>query len=159
MLRKCALSALGRNHATQGMSLACLRGGQRRKIAFTRSLRNSLSPLHMPTPLPQRWRRTNARRLRRSPKRIARNRYRTSVEQHSTLCTASEQQTPNERIAVVELARELNRHSASATHEQTHLAEHPGQLVWIFMGMSVVGLMGETPVSYTHLTLPTKLEV
>ena len=58
--------------------------------------------------------------------------------------TASEQQTPNERIAVVELARELNRHAASATHEQTHLAEHPGQLVWIFMGMSVVGLMGET---------------
>lgn len=98
----------------------------------------------MPTPLPQRWRRTNARRLRRSPKRIARNRYRTSVEQHSTPCTASEQQTPNERIAVVELARELNRHSGSATHEQTHLAEHPGQLVWIFMGMSVVGLMGET---------------
>lgn len=144
MLRKCALSALGRDHATQGMSLACLRGGQRRKIAFTRSLRNSLSPLHMPTPLPQRWRRTNARRLRRSPKRIARNRYRTSVEQHSTSCTASEQQTPNERIAVVEPARELNRHSASATHEQTHLAEHPGQLVWIFMGMSVVGLMGET---------------
>ena len=45
---------------------------------------------------------------------------------------------------MVELARELNRHSASATHEQTHLAEHPGQLVWIFMGMSVVGLMGET---------------
>ena len=124
--------------------MACLRGGQRRKIAFTRSLRNSLSPLHMPMPLPQRWRRTNARRLRRSPKRIARNRYRTSVEQHSTPCTASEQQTPNERIAVVELARELNRHSASATHEQTHLAEHPGQLVWIFMGMSVVGLMGET---------------
>lgn len=58
--------------------------------------------------------------------------------------TASELQTPNERIAVVELARELNRHAASATHEQTHLAEHPGQLVWIFMGMSVVGLMGET---------------
>lgn len=51
---------------------------------------------------------------------------------------------PNERIAVVELARELNRHAASATHEQTHLAEHPGQLVWIFMGMSVVGLAGET---------------
>lgn len=45
---------------------------------------------------------------------------------------------------MVELARELNRHAASATHEQTHLAEHPGQLVWIFMGMSVVGLMGET---------------
>lgn len=36
---------------------------------------------------------------------------------------------------MVELARELNRHAASATHEQTHLAEHPGQLVWIFMGM------------------------
>lgn len=45
---------------------------------------------------------------------------------------------------MVELARELNRHAASATHEQTHLAEHPGQLVWIFMGMSVVGLAGET---------------
>lgn len=45
---------------------------------------------------------------------------------------------------MVKLARELNRHSSSATHEQTHLAEHPGQLVWIFMGMSVVGLMGET---------------
>lgn len=45
---------------------------------------------------------------------------------------------------MVEPARELNRHAASATHEQTHLAEHPGQLVWIFMGMSVVGLMGET---------------
>ena len=145
MLRKCALSALGRNYATQGKSLTCLCGGQRRKIAFTRSLRNSLSPLHAPTPLLQRRRSTNAYRLRRASKEASHNRYRTSVEQHSTpYRTASELQTPNERIAVVKLARELNRHAASATHEQTHLAEHPGQLVWIFMGMSVVGLMGET---------------
>lgn len=45
---------------------------------------------------------------------------------------------------MVKLARELNRHASTATHKQTHLAEHPGQLVWIFMGMSVVGLAGET---------------
>lgn len=147
MLRKCALSALGRNYATQGMSSACLCGGQRRKIAFARSLRNSLSPLHMPTPLLQRRRRENARRLHRASKEASHNR--SAPASNSTVPpkgnrTASEQQTPNERIAVVELARELNRHAASATHEQTHLAEHPGQLVWIFMGMSVVGLMGET---------------
>lgn len=83
MLRKYALGALGRNYATQGMSLACLCGGQRRKIAFARSLRNSLSPLHVPMPLPQRQRRTNAHRLRCASKEASHNRYRTSVEQHS----------------------------------------------------------------------------
>lgn len=94
-------------------------------------------------------RRTNAHRVQRSPKETACNRYRTSVEQRSALplkgaALPANNKPPNERIAVVELARELNRHAASATHEQTHLAEHPGQLVWIFMGMSVVGLAGET---------------
>ena len=85
----------------------------------------------------------------RSPKETACTRYRTSVEQRSALplkgaALPANNKPPNERIAVVELARELNRHAASAAHEQTHLAEHPGQLVWIFMGMSVVGLAGET---------------
>lgn len=93
--------------------------------------------------------RTNAHRVRRIPKGTARNRCRTSAEQRDALpqrriALPANNKSPNERIAVVELARELNRHAASATHEQTHLAEHPGQLVWIFMGMSVVGLVGET---------------
>ena len=53
-LRKRALSALGRNFATQGKSLACPYGEQRRKIAIARSLCNSRPPLHVPMLLPQR---------------------------------------------------------------------------------------------------------
>lgn len=44
----------------------------------------------------------------------------------------------------MELARELDHHHTEHTHVQTHIAEHPGQLVWVFMGMSIVGLAGET---------------
>lgn len=41
-------------------------------------------------------------------------------------------------------ARVLERRSTERTHHHTHLAEHPGQLVWIFMIMSILGLIGET---------------
>ena len=130
--------------ATQKRPLArpCIR--PRRKIALVRSPRKRMPNEPGPTE-----RRANAHQAQRSPKETACNRYRTNVEQRSALpskgaALPANNKPPNERIAVVELARELNRHAASATHEQTHLAEHPGQLVWIFMGMSVVGLAGET---------------
>lgn len=43
----------------------------------------------------------------------------------------------------MELAQR-RQHSAAATHHQTHIAQHFGQLMWVFMGMSVIGLAGET---------------
>ncbi len=43
----------------------------------------------------------------------------------------------------VESVRELGNLTA-ASHRQTHIADHFGQLLWVFVGMSIVGLAGET---------------
>lgn len=67
-LRKRTSSALGRNYATQGKSLARPCGGQHRTIAFVRSLRSSRPSLHVPMPLLQREshkRASSAPRLKR----------------------------------------------------------------------------------------------
>ncbi len=43
----------------------------------------------------------------------------------------------------MESVREL-ANLAEASHRQTHIADHFGQLLWVFVGMSIVGLAGET---------------
>lgn len=147
-LRKRTLSALGRN-TPRKESLWHVHAANNAEKSPSRDPCATAARLCMCRCRSFKESRTNAHRVRRIPKGTARNRCRTSAEQRDALplkgaALPANNKSPNERIAVVELARELNRHAASATHEQTHLAEHPGQLVWIFMGMSVVGLVGET---------------